>query len=809
MTTPSERRVFGSTGEIGRDGFLTPDHYMMLNRIQENAANVVFDYFANMEPGEPFLMVAMATGIGKGNIIHRVIERQIKQKPESKVLVIAGTKLVLVKQTHDALAQYQQTTDNGFNYIESEDDEELVDETTSIEENLLDAQQSFLYKTGKVGQSDVNVHVATIQTVQSAIGKDIINPDEYDLVIVDEVHNIGTQKRKETVEKFKNVVGFTATPYRYSGKMKAPEQYGFKVVESLTLPEAQELRLLPPLVGMQIDTKEVVDEIPTSKNGQIDFKALEGLLKESPDLRPLIADRVANIISSEGRNYKTVMAVNFVWEAQELAKLLHEKGIKVGIAVNQQAAKQIHSNEIPAIGSIDRYKLPENDEDSLQVLISPYVASEGFDAPFTEVLVWASPTDSPLRYTQYTGRLARRAEGKLFGVVVDCLYQTNQYNWAYNMGMWMKGNVRQLDNGMLWLGPETDIEKLKNLPQLEALRKQADFKDLDDLQKEGLLELQEGDFPITQNSLEVIFEGTKYKLYLDAKTIAHELADEYPGFVATRRNKARTILVVTDKELLIRMMVVKGTKLRRQDTEGIQEGDIMVTERSLAELFIGSANALAKIGKDVFNKLIQLDPSLAVVRKSGKHHVPVVRDRDLFIKYMLKRGVQLREDYLETVQPGEIAISGPSLRNIFIGAPDSLLAAANIVCERFAESNPSIVVQKKLRNHILKVVTDRELFISEMENLGVKKRMKDIMDVQETDIILSNKLKTVFKGEFNKLRTYADQVIAELTQENPSIVATRRNGPVMVNVVTDRERFIEEMLKRGIKLKKRNNKSII
>lgn len=45
-----------------------------------------------------------------------------------------------------------------------------------------------------------------------------------------------------------------------------------------------------------------------------------------------------------------------MWEAQELAGLLKNKGIKVGVAVNHEAAKAIHSDEIPALDSIDRYK---------------------------------------------------------------------------------------------------------------------------------------------------------------------------------------------------------------------------------------------------------------------------------------------------------------------------------------------------------------------------------------------------------------------------------------------------------------------
>jgi len=464
------------------------------------------------------------------------------------------------------------------------------------------------------------------------------------LVIVDEGHNIGTKKRAEAIAKFKKVVGFTATPYRSWGSMRTPEDYGFKVIESLTLPEAQELRLLPPLVGIQINTADLVDEVPTTRSGQIDFAKLEKILKKSPDLRPFIADRVAQIISTENRNYKTVVACNFVWEAQELAELLKAKGIKVGLAVNQQAAREIHTDEIPALNTIDRYKLPESNPDSLQVIISPYVASEGFDAPATEVLVWASPTDSALRYTQYTGRLARRAEGKLFGVVVDCLYQTSQYGWTYNFGMWMKSNVRQLENGLLWLGPERDIEGLKQLPQVEALIVQSDMKDLHDLQKEGTIELQEGEFPIIILSLIGTFKGGAKRLVKIAKEVIDELRDQVPEIVVRRSSWTHYFYAVTDKDKFIQLMQAKGVKLRAESNMvKTVKGEFVISKATLEDIFFGIGRDLRPKAMAVIKDLSTREPDLFVQKESGGKTVFVATDKERFIQEMVTRGVKLKQ----------------------------------------------------------------------------------------------------------------------------------------------------------------------
>lgn len=641
----AERKVYGATGEVGKDGLLTPDQYLNLNRIQEKAANACMRYLNKMGEGEAFPMVAMATGIGKGSIIHRVVEKQIRRKSDSNILIIAGTKIVLTRQTHEALAEYQENKTDGFHYTESEDEEEITYRAVSAEENPLADQYSILYKTGKLGQKKVNVHVATIQTVQSEIKKGTLNADDYDLLIVDEVHNIGTQPRKTAIQNFKKVVGFTATPFRHSGRLKLPEQYGFKIIESLSLPEAQNLRLLPPLLGIQIDTKDVVDEIPTTMTGRIDFKALEKLLKNSPELRPYVADRVASIITHEGRNYKTVIAVNFVWEAQELAELLQTKGIRVGVAINKQAAKQIHTEEIPALDSIERYKLPENDQRSIQVLISPYVASEGFDAPFTEVLIWASPTDSSLRYTQYTGRLARRAEGKLFGVVIDCLYQTSQYSWSYNMGMWMKDNVVQFDSGLLWLGPETDIANLKQLPQIERLRQQADIKTLDALQRQKLLPVQDTDFSITQETLTPLFVGDQKNIRAIVDKVLTSLKQEDESFVAQRISHSHIVNVITDKmdkNRFIQEMVENGAELKKPDLLPIQDSDFPITTSSVKSTFEGGIDRVYAAAGEILAEIKETEPELIALRTSGKRTAEVITDRQKVIDAMIERGFSLR-----------------------------------------------------------------------------------------------------------------------------------------------------------------------
>lgn len=736
----ADRRIYGLTGEIGRDGVLTQELQFTLNGIQERAARTSLDYLANRPKSLDISkkrspLIAMATGIGKGKIIHLVLESQFRSKPDSKVLVVAGTKNVLVDQTHESLRGYQQSSEIRFNgdgpqvivfnqlndgYIQAEDSDELNDATTDVEGNEILSDKSFLYTTGKLGTNRVSVEVATIQSVQSGLERGRINPEEYDLVIVDEVHNIGTAKRKAAIDQFDRVIGFTATPHRHSGRMKFPDQYGFEVIESLPLPEAQELRLLPPLLGLQINTQDIIPQIPTSRTGQIDFKALEKILKDSPDLRPYIADRIASMISSGDKKYKTVVAVNFVWEAHELAELLAEKGIKVGVAVNKPAAQMIHSDKIPAIDSIERYKLPESNEKSIQVLLSPNVASEGFDAPFTEILVWASPTDSNLRYTQYTGRLARRSEGKLYGVIVDCLYQTSQYSWSYNMGMWMKGSVRQLENGLLYLGPEQDIATLRDLPDVQQFRAKADKHGLVDIQKGLILEVQPGDLVLSKNGLTEVFEGSETRLRRISGKVIKNLQESDEDIVVERHSGGKKVLAILNRQVFIDAMVKEGVVLRPKEIEPVKESDFALTLNNIKENFAFSSKAATRLVNETLKEFKEKYPHMIVSRKSGHITINVITDRSFALQFFEEKGILPRTDF-QGFRENDFPITRPSLISTFRGQYPRIVSIVEDVVNSLVSENIDFVVYRlNGTNRKIRVVTNKQRFITEMLARGVQ-----------------------------------------------------------------------------------------
>lgn len=422
---------------------------------------------------------------------------------------------------------------------------------------------------------------------------------------------------------------------------------------------------------MQINTKELLREIPTNAMGAIDYRKLEKVLKQHPELRSHIVDKIVPIIAKpDGHKLKTVVAVNYVWEAEEMARLLAEKGIKVGVAVNHIAANRIHSDEIPAKDAIERYKLHEDDPDAIQVLISPYVASEGFDAPFTEALVWASPTDSDLRYTQYTGRLARRAPGKKFGVVIDCLYQTSQYGWSYNMGMWMKGNVSQLDNGMLYMGPESDISEISQSQVFADAQAASDTTSLEDLMKQARLEQIEDDaLALTQKRLPRFYVGTGNALLTAAMAVHEELMASNPELFEPGLSGSQTVIQVTDagRELFDAAMLARGFEVRT--LQQLQDTDFSLAQRGhFDKTFVEDASRGR--GRAFIDQVRREHPDWIESRIRGGRTIDVIPQhyRKEFLEYARGHGMREQEKDIQPIQAADLPLSREVARRLFRGS---------------------------------------------------------------------------------------------------------------------------------------------
>jgi superfamily II DNA or RNA helicase len=419
-----EAKIYGTTG-TKKDGLLSTEQQRALDRRQSQCVKRVQDYWGTQNGSGLYPEIAMPTGFGKGRVVHRLL----KSSKHDQILTIVGSKNILLDQSQDVLAGL------------------AMDDTGESDFSILPDLSG-------------RTVLATWQGLTSFSRKHTKRPG-FGLGVIDEVHNIGTRSRTELLKWLKpeHVVGLTATSHRASGEFRAPEDYGFTVVDSMPLPECIDKRWLSPLLGVCVDTQVMLPAAVRSK-GPLNQRLVSRALRQHPHLFNDIANDIADRFLPSGM--KTVIVVNRVnEEACVIAKELMDRGYKVGLAVNQKAAKELCDRFI-TLDAIRRYKLPHDHPESIQVLISPQVIGEGFDAPATECVIWACPTMSHVRYTQVIGRGSRRCWMKKYCLIVDYVYMIENYGYSLNFAQFFKKeDLQELDNGLMYVGPENEASSLE------------------------------------------------------------------------------------------------------------------------------------------------------------------------------------------------------------------------------------------------------------------------------------------------------------------------------------------------------------
>jgi superfamily II DNA or RNA helicase len=425
-----------ATGVTGTDsdGILTTEQQHRWDRRQQKSVRAVTNHWKRHGYSTPYPLIAAATGYGKG----RVTAELLKKLKRPKVLLVAGTKHMLAKQSKRSLSGYLQSSTDLASVV--------TEETGQTNFEILGSKEY----TGSAG-----VDVSIWQRLQSFHKRGMLVP--YGLTIIDEAHNAGTQDRIDLLKALETeaVVGLSATAFRSSGKFKTPESYGFKVVDTVSLVEGIEGGWNSPFLGLAIDPEMVLSR-DTVDLGEISLTRLYREMRKHPEYLPNVAKVLAEnfLIGRNGKpGPKTVIPINrVVEEGVILARELRKYGITVGLAVNQQASKK-WEHEFSTFDAIDRHQLPHNDPQAIQVVLSPGVIGEGYDNPAIELIAWVVPTLSATRYTQVMGRGARMCRGKAYCLVVDFPWFIEGYGYSLTFGQFFrKEEMKEVKGGYIYVG---------------------------------------------------------------------------------------------------------------------------------------------------------------------------------------------------------------------------------------------------------------------------------------------------------------------------------------------------------------------
>ncbi len=266
--------------------------------------------------------------------------------------------------------------------------------------------------TGTAKRDDihsVDILFATMQTVSKAENLGTFDPEEFDTIIIDEVHRAGAPSYQRIMNYFnpKFWLGMTASPERTDGF----DIYGLfdhNIACEIRLQQALEENMLCPfhyfgITDLIIDGKEMDD---------------------STDFNLLISDvRVKHIVEQIeyfgycGNRPKGLVFCSRNREAKELSEKFNTLGYKT-ISLSGDDSNEYRDECIERLVSDTR-------DDYLEYIFTVDIFNEGVDIPEVNQVVMLRPTESPIIFVQQLGRSLRKADKKDYVVILDFIGNYN------------------------------------------------------------------------------------------------------------------------------------------------------------------------------------------------------------------------------------------------------------------------------------------------------------------------------------------------------------------------------------------------
>lgn len=269
---------------------------------------------------------------------------------------------------------------------------------------------------GQIAAGKVNIgDVFTVATVQTLSRVDLAKiQNEFDCIIVDECQHVCSSADKVT--QFEKVItslcapylyGITATPYRADGL----ERCMFALLGDIIheVPQSAVAGNTVPVMVKFVNTgySPDVDEI-TNGDGTLNYSKLIENISEDKKRNAVIAAQINRAVT----NGAVLVLSDRIKHLELLEKLVYfyfqHKTARLGIA-STKAEKERRARILTDLNN-----------GALNVVFATYkLAKEGLDVPNLRTVVFATPQKDKTTVIQSAGRVARKADGKEFGTVID------------------------------------------------------------------------------------------------------------------------------------------------------------------------------------------------------------------------------------------------------------------------------------------------------------------------------------------------------------------------------------------------------
>lgn len=284
--------------------------------------------------------------------------------------------------------------------------EQILDRAMREFQRVLGVPHDSLGKlAGTSRQIDRRYVFATVQTLSQQYVLDGIDPDEFDYILIDEVHRAGAASFARVIDHFnpKFLLGMTATPERTDGQ-NIFELFDYNVPYEIRLDSALELDMLAPFHYYGVadilfedgETVEDATELRRLSSGE----RVEHILRTIEDYGQAGVDPRGLVFCSRKE------------EAHALAEELNRRSLR---------GKRLRTVALTGEDSIDERErvVDRLERGELDYVLTVDIFNEGVDIPTVNQVIMLRQTQSSIVFVQQLGRGLRKAPNKEYLVVID------------------------------------------------------------------------------------------------------------------------------------------------------------------------------------------------------------------------------------------------------------------------------------------------------------------------------------------------------------------------------------------------------
>lgn len=292
---------------------------------------------------------------------------------------------------------------------------------------------------GLLSGNDKDTDAAYVFSTMQTISKENIYtqfaPDEFDYIVIDEVHRAGAESYQRIFNYFQPqmYLGMTATPDRSDG-FDIYKLFDYNIAYEIRLQQALEEDMLCPFHYFGITDLQLTD------NPAVDDDSLAVFSRLTSDERVKHIINEAEFYGFSGARVKGLIFCSRNEEAAELSRKFNEQGLHT---LNLSGSNSQAQRE----EAIERL-ISDEREDFLDYIFTVDIFNEGVDVPEINQVIMLRPTQSPIVFIQQLGRGLRQNAAKEYVVILDFIGNYLGNNFMIPMALavdrsYNKDNIRR------------------------------------------------------------------------------------------------------------------------------------------------------------------------------------------------------------------------------------------------------------------------------------------------------------------------------------------------------------------------------